>query len=92
MASTRRLQAIAGESEREPVSDIVAVGTIVHELDIEPLLLVVSDEDSLSLVVRESDSELVMLSVAGRLDVAVEENVFDSVELLVAPRVFVSAE
>ena len=75
MASESRRHTIAGEAEREPVSENVAVGSVVHELDSEMVALVDQDEESLSLTTRESDDELVTVSVIGRLDVAIEENV-----------------
>ena len=51
------------------------MGSLVHELDSEMVALVDQDEESLSLTTRESDDELVTVSVIGRLDVAIEENV-----------------
>ena len=51
------------------------MGSLVHELDSEMVALVDQDEESLSLTTIESDDELVTVSVIGRLDVAIEENV-----------------
>ena len=89
-ASERRRHAIDGESERETLSDIVAVGSIVHELETEPVLLVDTDVVSLSLTTSESDHEFVWETVSGRLDVAVEEKVLVHVALSVVSRLAVS--
>ena len=92
MASESRLQLIAGESESEAVSEKVAVGSAVHEVDSEALLLVDNDDDSVTLKTRVSDRELVRETVRGRLDDTVEEKVPVNVTLSVASRLSVSDE
>ena len=92
MTSESLRHAIAGEADRELESEMVAVGSIVHELDIELVLLVEREKDSLSLAMRESDHEFVRETVRGRLDVTVEERVPVKVALSVASRLAVSDE